>query len=187
MQKISGKAVFFLCFTECHLDSAGSYSRIFRRFPPGLIFPLRDCSLCFTDHGFCVSDGFEARDSETCLLHTPSPSSSALTFTSWKHPGGLSQSSQGIWKSNYTALRENTENYKNTSVIRNEVTGSGVREWIFPINFPFRALFSTFLILSVCECFGNISCVFQKKRKPFINLLNLLTKQWLHPGCFGSL
>lgn len=137
MQQISGKAVFFLCFKECHLDSASSYSNFFKRFPPELIFPqevptmvdfsLRDFSLCFTDPGFCVSDGFEARDSETCLLHTPSPVSSALTFSSWKHPGGLSRSSQGIWKSNYTALRENTENYKNTSVIRSEVTAGSVR------------------------------------------------------------
>lgn len=91
-------------------------------------FPLRDYRLCFTVSGFCVSDRFEARDSETCLLHTPYTYSSALTFTSWKHPGGLSQSSQWIWKSNYTALRENTENHKNTSVIRSEVTGSSVRE-----------------------------------------------------------
>lgn len=116
--------------------------------PTMVDFSLRDFSLCFTDPGFCVSDGFEARDSETCLLHTPSPLSSALTFSSWKHPGGLSRSSQGIWKSNYTALRENTENYKNTSVIRSEVTAGSVRVWILPINFPFRALFVTFLILN---------------------------------------
>lgn len=80
-------------------------------------------------------------------------------------------------QTNYTALRENTENHKNTSVIRSEVTGSSVRKSIFPIKVPFRALFSTFLILCMYEWFGNISFVFQKKRKPLINLLNLVIKQ----------
>lgn len=141
-------------------------------------FPLRDFSLCFTDPSLCVSDRFEVRNSEICLLHTPCPLSSALTFTSWKHPAGLSQSSQGIWKSNYKALRKNTENYKNTSVIKSKVTASSVRVWIHPINFPFRALFVTFLILSLYESFGNISCVFQKKRIPLINVVSLLNKQW---------
>lgn len=128
MHQISGKAVFFLCFEECHLDSAGSYTNIFKRFPSKLIFPqevapivdfpLRDFSLCFTDPGFCVSDRFEARDSEICLLHTPCPLSSALTFTSWKHPAGLSQSSQGIWKSNYTALRRTQKTIKTLQSLR---------------------------------------------------------------------
>jgi len=59
---------------------------------------------------------------------TPHPIFLSLTFTSWKHPGGLSQSSWGIWKSNNTALRDNTKNYENTSVIRSEVTGSSVTE-----------------------------------------------------------
>lgn len=141
-------------------------------------FPLRDFSLCFTDPSLYVSDRFEARNFEICLLHAPCPLSSALTFTSWKYPAGLSQSSLGIWKSNYKALRKHTENYKNTSVIKSKVTASSVRVWILPINFPFRALFVTFLILSLYEFFGNISCVFQKKRKPLINVLSLLNKQW---------
>lgn len=141
-------------------------------------FFLRDFSLWFTGLGFCTRDRFEAGDSEICLLHAPSPLSSAVTFTSWKQPAGLSQSSQGIWKSNYTALRKNTENYKNTKVIKSKVTASSGRVWILPITFPFRALFVTFLILSLYESFGNISCGFQNKRKPLINPLSLLTKQW---------
>ena len=34
--------------------------------------PLRDYPVDFTVPRFCISDGFEARESETCVLHPPS-------------------------------------------------------------------------------------------------------------------
>lgn len=125
MQKISGKADVLLWLKECHLDSAGSCSRILKRFPLGLFlgflslgsshqgwYSFKRLPVVLYGPWFLCQWRIWSKRFWNLSSANPSSSSSSLTFTSWKHPGGLSQSSQGSWKLNYTALGENTENIK---------------------------------------------------------------------------